>query len=590
MPIQILTPDLVSKIAAGEVIERPASVVKELIENSLDAGASQITVEARGGGISLLRVTDNGSGIPAAEIDLAFQRHATSKISSIEDLEKISSLGFRGEALPSIASVSLVEISTQTTDEPAGTFLSLKGGEVVEKLSRGRSPGTTVTVRNLFYNVPARRKFLKSWATENSRIASVVGQYALAFPEVHFTLYIEGKVSLRTPGSGNLRDAAVELYGLEIAQELLEVGDENEEASPAFSRNGELVERVRPKVSGLIGPPQQARSSRSYLSFFLNRRWIRSPMLAYAVEEAYHGLLMTGKHPVAIINIYLEPAEVDVNVHPTKAEVRFRNEHVVFAAVQKAVRQVLVQKTPVPMIDVPASIFLKLSPLPSQGALVMGPTSHFPLPASQSPFASHISPPASQLPILRLLGQVSNCYIIAEGPEGVYLIDQHAAHERVLFEKIHSQRAKKQVEVQGLLEPFLLEVTPQQQAILKSEIENLSGYGFALELFGENSFLVRSVPAVLVGSSKNASQGLGEALKEIVDALSEGEKTTWEERIEASLACHGAVKAGQVLSAEEMRALINLLEKAAMPRTCPHGRPTMVHLSASQLEKEFGRR
>jgi len=571
MPIQILNPDLVSKIAAGEVIERPASVVKELIENSLDASASQITVEVRGGGISLLRVTDNGSGIPAAEVDLAFQRHATSKISSAEDLEKISSLGFRGEALASIAAVSLIELFTQTTEEAAGTFLGLKGGEVIEKLGRGRSPGTTVTVRNLFYNVPARRKFLKSWATENSHISLVVGQYGLAFPEVRFTLYNEGKVSLRTPGNGSLRDAAVDVYGLEIAQELLEVGGEKAE--------------VRQEVTGLIGTPQQARSNRSYMSFFLNRRWIRSPMLAYAVEEAYHGLLMTGKHPVAILNIYLEPSEVDVNVHPTKAEVRFRNEHVVFASVQKAVRAALVQKTPVPMIEIPASSHLKLSPLPNQGRLSMPvPTSHLSPPTSQDP------PLTSHLPILRVLGQVSNCYIIAEGPEGVYLIDQHAAHERVLFEKIRTQRAKQQVEVQGLLEPFLLEATPQQQVILKSEIDNLLGYGFAVEPFGENGFLVRSVPAVLADAVKDSSQGLGEALKEIIDALSEGEKANWEERIEASLACHGAVKAGQVLSHEEMRELIRLLEKAAMPRTCPHGRPTMVHLSASQLEKEFGRR
>ena len=570
MPIQILNSDLVSKIAAGEVIERPASVVKELIENSLDASASQITVEVRGGGISLLRVTDNGSGIPAAEVDLAFQRHATSKISSVDDLEKISSLGFRGEALPSIAAVSLIELFTQTTDEAAGTFLSLKGGEVTEKLGRGRSPGTTVTVRNLFYNVPARRKFLKSWATENSHISLVVGQYGLAFPEVRFTLYNEGKVSLRTPGNGSLRDAAVDVYGLEIAQELLEIGQQAEEISP--------------KVSGLIGPPQQARSNRSYMSFFLNRRWIRSPMLAYAVEEAYHGLLMTGKHPVAILNIYLEPSDVDVNVHPTKAEVRFRNEHVVFASVQKAVRAALVQKTPVPMIEIPASSHLKLSPLPNQGRLMTPSTGDDHVPASLGQLLT------SHLPILRVLGQVSNCYIIAEGPEGVYLIDQHAAHERVLFEKIRTQRAKQQVEVQGLLEPFLLEATPQQQIILKSEIDNLSGYGFAVEPFGENSFLVRSVPAVLADAVKNSSQGLGEALKEIIDALSEGEKANWEERIEASVACHGAVKAGQVLSHEEMRELCRLLEKAAMPRTCPHGRPTMVHLSASQLEKEFGRR
>lgn len=574
MSIHTLPLELISKIAAGEVIERPASVIKELIENSLDASASQLTVETRGGGISLLRVTDNGSGIPRAEVELAFQRYATSKISSLEDLEKIVSLGFRGEALPSIAAVSLVEMFTQTADEAAGTFLSLKGGEVIEKQSRGRPPGTTVTVRNLFYNVPARRKFLKSWATENSHIASVVGQYALAFPEVRFTLYIEGRPALRTSGNGSLRDASVEVYGLEIAQELLELVPEEGDRYP--------------KVTGLIGPPQLARSNRNYLSFFLNHRWIRSPMLAYAVEEAYHGLMMTGKHPVAILHIALDPAEVDVNVHPTKAEVRFRNEHAIFTAVQKTVRQALVQKMPVPQIEMPPSP-LKLSPIPHQGRLVPS------LAKGETIPTSHISSHTSQLPILRVLGQVSNCYIIAEGPEGVYLIDQHAAHERVLFEKIHSQRARQQIEVQGLLEPFLLETTPQQQALLKAEIETLSSYGFSMEPFGENSFLVRSVPAVLSSSAKG--QGLGEALKEIVDALAEGGKSPdksgqagWEERIEVSLACHGAVKAGQVLSTEEMRELVSQLERAAMPRTCPHGRPTMVHLSASQLEKEFGRR
>ncbi|MBI4288655.1 MAG: DNA mismatch repair endonuclease MutL [Chloroflexi bacterium] len=577
MPIQVLSPDLVSKIAAGEVIERPASVVKELIENSLDAGASQITVEVRGGGITLLRVTDNGCGIPAGEVDVAFQRHATSKITSLEDLEKISSLGFRGEALPSIASVSLVELFTQTADDAAGAFLSLKGGEVIERMARGRPRGATITVRNLFYNVPARRKFLKSWATESSHISAVVSEYALAYPEVRFTLYIESRVSLRTPGSGSLRDAAVELYGLELAQELIEIAPNDQDVSP--------------KVGGLIGPPQAARSNRGYMSFFLNRRWIRSPVLAYAVEEAYHGLLMTGRHPVAILNITLDPTEVDVNVHPTKAEVRFRNEHIVFAAAQKAVRAALVARMPVPQMEVPAAAPLKLSPLPIQGVLKASPSgddnsvdSLFPSPTS------HIRPPTSQIPILRVLGQVSNCYIIAEGPEGVYLIDQHAAHERVLFEKVHSQRARQQVEEQGLLEPFVLEVSPQQQDILNAEVDNLKAYGFALEPFGDKSFLVRSIPAVLATSSKNSGQGLAEALKEIADALAEGRRTGWEERIEASLACHGAVKAGQSLDPEEMRELVRLLEKAAMPRTCPHGRPTMVHLSASQLEKEFGRR
>jgi len=331
MPIRVLEQNVAAKIAAGEVVERPASVVKELVENSLDAGASQVSVEARGGGVSLIRVTDNGSGIPPGEVETAFDRHATSKVSTVEDLDSIATLGFRGEALPSIAAVAVVEIATCVAGESAGDFVSLRNGAVVEHRSEGHARGTTVTVRDLFRSVPARLKFLKSTTTENSHIARVVSEYALAFPEVRFALTIDGRSVLRTPGTGQLIESAIEVYGLQVARDLLDI-----KGSDDTWQGGNAT--APPVVTGMVGSPGLSRANRDYLSFFVNRRSISSRSLAWAVEEAYQGMLMTGRHPVAIVNIAIPPGEVDVNIHPSKAEVKFRNERAVFTAVQRAVR------------------------------------------------------------------------------------------------------------------------------------------------------------------------------------------------------------------------------------------------------------
>ncbi|MDD5039017.1 MAG: DNA mismatch repair endonuclease MutL, partial [Dehalococcoidales bacterium] len=325
MPIRVLDQKVVARIAAGEVVERPASVVKELVENSLDAGSSQISIEAGGGGVSLIRVIDNGVGIPSAEIELAFQRYATSKIATLDDLDSISSLGFRGEALASIVAVAEVEITTCAAGESVGSYLSMKEGKAVKKGSQAHPQGTTITVRNLFHDVPARLKFLKSPATENSHIANVISQYALAFPEVRFTLSVDGRTILRTPGNGQLIDSVTQVYGLEVARNMLMVGSGDREWS-----GGSMTTSVR--VSGMVSSPAITRSSRGFLSFFINRRWISSRLLSWAVEEAYHGLLMVGKHPLAIINISLPPKDMDVNIHPTKIEVKFQNEHLVFSA------------------------------------------------------------------------------------------------------------------------------------------------------------------------------------------------------------------------------------------------------------------
>jgi DNA mismatch repair protein MutL len=562
MPIKVLDPQVVARIAAGEVVERPASVVKELVENSLDAGSSQISIEVRGGGVSLIQVTDNGVGIPYGEVELAFDRYATSKVASLDDLESISSLGFRGEALPSIAAVAQVDMITCATGEKAGTYLNLKDGVIAGQRSQGRSQGTTVMVRNLFRQVPARLKFLKSVATENGHIANVVSQYALAFPEVKFFLFLDGRVALRTPGSGRLIDSIVEVYGAEVAENIIEL-------------KGEAIAPL-PRIAGMVGSPRISRSGRGYLSFFVNRRWVNSRLLARAVEEAYHGLLMVGKYPIAVINISLPAHELDVNIHPTKSEVKFGNERAVFSAVHRAVHQALVEQMTVPKIEEVAVAYESPS-APSQELLSSARVSI----TGPAPWAPEV--PTSILPVLRVLGQLENSYIIAEGPDGLYLIDQHAAHERILFEKIGHQRSRRKMEVQGLLEPMTLEVSPRQEAVLRSHYQDLAEFGFTIEPFGDRTFLVRAVPALVYGKDWSGM------LRELLDSISEGDKGDWAEGVAQSMACHSAVRAGQALTDAEMRELVRQLEQAANPRTCPHGRPTMIHLSSGQLKREFGR-
>ncbi|MBN2463878.1 MAG: DNA mismatch repair endonuclease MutL [Dehalococcoidia bacterium] len=544
MPIKILAREVISKIAAGEVVERPASVVKELVENALDAGATHIAVEAQGGGVSLIRVTDNGSGISASDVELAFHRYATSKIGALTDLEKIYTLGFRGEALPSIATVAEVEVLTKSHGDTAGTYLYLKNGKVLKREKRSRPQGTTVTAHRLFRNFPARLKFLKSATTENGHIANLLSQYAMAFPEVKFNLVLDGRLTLRTPGNGSLRDVVAEVYGLEIAKQMLEIDGADQS----------------PGATGLVSPPSLSRSSRGYLSFFVNRRWVRSSLLARASEDAYHGLLMTGKHPIVVLNISLPPQELDINVHPTKTEVKFRNSQTVYTAIQKSLGKVLA-KTPPPEIKACAPAFA-------------------PPPSLWEPKDTV----KASLPILRVVGQLASNYILAEGPEGLYLIDQHAAHERVLFEKILAQRSQQKIEVQGLLEPMNIELSPKQEETLKTKSELLNEFGFSLESFGDRSYLLRAVPAMMKEGN------LTEAVKELLDSLTaEEELSKREEKIAQSVACHSAIKAGDSLTSEEMRELIKQLEQTKQPRNCPHGRPTMIHLSSHQLEKEFGR-
>jgi DNA mismatch repair protein MutL len=566
MPIKILDDKTISRIAAGEVIERPASVVKELVENALDAGASRIEVEVEGGGISLIRVTDNGSGIPENEVGIAFRRHATSKLQSFNDLNSIDSLGFRGEALPSVAAVAGVEVLTRAGDEPAGTHIAIAGGEVTDRKKQARSRGTTVTVSHLFRQIPARLKFLKTVATENSHIANVVSQYALAYPEVSFTLAVDGRITLRTQGTGVLLDSIIDVYGAEMAGRMLPVQNPGNQW-----QSGSTTPAI--DVTGMVGSPELGRAGRGYLSFFVNRRWVSSRLLAYAVEEAYHGLLMTGRHPVAVLSISLPSPEVDVNIHPAKSEVKFRDESAVFRAVQKAVRQALVAQVPVPGIEDTAAPYTAKADH-RQAAWVF--------PAGTARREAAPQPLTVSLPLLRVVGQVLNCYIVAEGPDGLYIIDQHAAHERIRFEEVQRQR-RNRVEVQGLLEPAAFEVTPRQEQMMKSCLDELEEFGFTLEAFGERTYLVRAVPALVASDNWEAM------LRELLEELAGEAKSRWEEKIVASIACHGAVRSGQALSIDEMRELVRQLERCTSPHTCPHGRPTIIRLGSGQLEREFGR-
>jgi DNA mismatch repair protein MutL len=583
--IRKLSPQVVGKIAAGEVIERPASVVKELVENSLDAGAGQISVEVGRGGLDLIRVSDDGSGIAAAELPLAFERYATSKLSGEADLEQVATLGFRGEALPSIATVAEVEMLSRPADALSGTLVHLREGQVVQEGDEGMPGGTTVTVRRLFRRQPARLKFLRSPTTEGGQIATLVGHYALAYPEVRFSLATDGRRTLQTPGSGRLRDAAAGVYGHQVAEALLAVP--SEEVLAVTSR-ADVV-----SVAGLIGPPALSRANRSYISLFINRRWIRSRPLTYAVEESYRGLLMTGRYPLAIVDIRLPPADVDVNVHPAKAEVRLRREREVFGLIQRELRRVLSQQAPVPDMSVPSWTGAMPSALQTpdrRGSDQPWLTARTGLQAQRSAALSAPAPTAEQpplssrLPVLRALGQVGMTYVVAEGPEGLYLIDQHAAHERVLFERFLADQAASSADRQGLLEPVPVELSAAQQALVQEMAEALEGQGFSLEPFGERTYLVRAVPAVL--KEKDVAQ----AVLEFLDILGrEDAIADRRERVATSLACHNAIRAGQTLSGEEMRELLHQLEETEMPRTCPHGRPTMIHLSADALARQFRR-
>lgn len=588
MPIHVLSADVAVLIAAGEVVNRPADVVKELVENAVDAvlaldrdqagtATGKVQIEVRGGGQQLIRVTDDGCGIAGDELPLAFQRHATSKITSADDLANVGTLGFRGEALASIAAVSQLNMITRTAGEAAGAHIALAAGEVTGGGKRAWGGGTSVTVRNLFYNVPARRRFMRSAASESGQITQLICQFALAYPEIQFSLELEGRVTFRSPGSGKLADAIAAVYGNEALRQMARV-------EPADAASGD--EALLVYVNGYVGQPSLTHSNRTHISLFVNRRWVQNRALVFAVAEAYKDLLPPGRHPVAVLNLSARPRDVDVNVHPAKAEVRFSRERQVFGDVQRAVRAALAATVPVRELasrPTPATVF---GPTPEQGELTFAsPAGDESLFTGQAQSAA--APPAGgrRLPVLRVIGQVGGAFIIAEGPSGLYLIDQHRAHERVLYDRYKREAQTAESSTQLLLEPLTLELTPRQAAEVESRLNDLAALGLRLEPFGERTYLVRAVPSGLPRGDLTAS------LVEMIDEmLEEKGGVEWRERALTTLACHSAVRAGKTLALEEMRQLIEQLEGSPLPQTCPHGAPTMMHFSQSQLEKEFLRR
>ncbi len=598
MAIGVLSPNLASRIAAGEVIERPASVVKELVENSLDAGANRIRLEVADGGAKSISVTDNGDGIPADEISLAFKRFATSKIDETSDLSGIATLGFRGEALPSIASVARVEAVSRVDGSDSGARLVIDNGQRVAQEPAAGPTGTRIEVKGLFEKVPARRKFMGSAGRELTRIRQLVSTYAIVYPSVAFTFAADGKTRFATPGSGDSRAAIAAAYGARLADSMLEIDDDS---SGAFG------------VGGLISDPGTSRGTRRYVTLAVNARWIENRRLAFAVEQGYHGYLPERRFPVAVLSIRTPLDDVDVNVHPAKLEVRLLREDLVFREIQRAIRLALGDFAPVRTLSVPGR---STGPGPGMpipnannpfGAVAMWPSRSIAPPTQPEPSPAHVpqdqqTPPEtaveppqaptsqrSVLPILRVIGQARETYILAEGPDGLYLVDQHAAHERVLYEEI-SQRIGSQVaESQPLLMPESVELDPRQMEAIELHGQELKNAGFHAEPFGETSVVLRAVPAMMANS--NLSQTPGTVFGAILDEINEGRGSdSWQDRLLYTMACHASVKAGMSLTTDESRELIRRLEQAEQPHTCPHGRPTMIHLEAGALEYQFGRR
>lgn len=559
--IRVLDQSVADRIAAGEVVERPASVVKELVENSLDAAATQIVVEVDGAGTELIRVSDNGTGIHPDDLPLAVQRFATSKIATAGDLDAIRSFGFRGEALPSIAAVSMMDLGSAVPGAEAGRRLRLEGGEVVGDDSAGMPAGTVATVRQLFFNTPARRKFLKSAAREFALIVDSVNRLALAHPQVSFRLIHEGAEVLRYPaGKEEDRVAAV-------------LGDDAYGRTLAFAEDAGGM-----RVHGWLGRPELGRASRRQQYLFVNRRPVHSRTLISAVEQAYHQLLPVGKFPSFVIFLDVPPQRLDVNVHPRKLEVRFDDEHGVFGAVGRVVRTALRRAQLIRTVDA--------VPVEAGGAAATAQTLALgDMPAAFDAVQPAALPAAGRLPAMRLLGQLHSTYLLADSADGLIVVDQHAAHERVLYERLLQSRAHRAADGQLQVTPTPVSLPADVFGVLTAHQDVLAELGFILEPFGERTVLIRAVPQVAARTSPQ--QLLTDLVTQLADEGRASGAQTLLERLTILTACHTAVKAGDALTREQMAALLQDLAKTADPFTCFHGRPTLVTLPVAQVERWF---
>ncbi len=587
--IKILPDHVINKIAAGEVVERPASVVKELIENSIDAGADRIVIDIEEAGRRLIRIADNGSGMSGEDARTAFLRHATSKITDDADLESIRTMGFRGEALSSIASVSHVRLQSAMKGAASGVLIEIEGGIVKTESEAAAPQGTSLEISHLFFNTPARRKFLKSPATEFSHILTAVSRQAMAHPSVHFKFSHNKKSVLELAPSQSIRERTLHLYGEEIAENLIE-----------FTGGDDRVQ-----VHGLIGRPGTSRADKTYQEFFVNHRAVKNPSLTHALYSACGDMLMRDRHPVAFIFIEIDPTLVDVNVHPAKAEVRFRNQSQLHDLVRDVIREGLrgmnvssattradgvreaiadfgMQNAGYPFSPEGRGAFNHPLPLRERtevrgGAQIGSQNSAL--------FQSAIHNPQSEM--LYPLAQVHDSFIIAQSQEGMAIIDQHAAHERVLFERLQDQFGAGQVPEQHLLVPDQVELGPAQSTMLVEYLPALAKLGFLVEDFGNNTFVIKAVPALLVGADYKR------LLLDILDEVNVHGKSARMDEVRDELlsvmACHPAIKVHRHLDRQEMEQLLADLFTCRMPHTCPHGRPTIVRFSLVEIMKMFKR-
>ncbi|KAA3656427.1 MAG: DNA mismatch repair endonuclease MutL [Chloroflexi bacterium] len=602
MTIRVLSEQLASQIAAGEVVERPSSVVKELLENSIDAGATTVNIDIRDAGRKSIQIADNGCGISAEEIETAFLRHATSKLQTVEDLNAIGTLGFRGEALAAISSVSQVTLVSRAQGESAGTRLVLEGGKKMSQDTVGAPQGTVIAVDNLFFNVPARLKFLKSKTTDKRLIDEIVTRYALAYPQIRFRLTHNGRITFQTSGTGIVRDVLLAIYGPDIARQLLEIGEEAvSRKQSAVSQYEEDASRITHHashlaVTGFVGPPSVHWANRSHITFFVNGRWVKDNSLTYAVVQAYQTLLPTGRYPLGIVFLDLPPELVDVNVHPTKTEVRFRQGKTPFSTVQRAVRQTLVDDAPIRSmtawsmgsaeghnpgwegnLDHQAYTGAEQSALGLDWDSTPAPTD-----SGETALPQTERVGGTQLPIMRVIGQIGAAYIITEGPDGLFLIDQHTAHTRVLFEQLLHQVEQGEMSQQALPSGTAVTLSASQAPLLEQNLDRFARFGFRIEPFGPNAFMVRAVPQLLV---------LLDPAQVVVTLMQklEQNKSLDDNALVGTLGSMAAVKAGQTLTATEMADIIRQLEKCQDPFTDVNGRPTFIYLSVAQLAREFGR-
>jgi DNA mismatch repair protein MutL len=596
--IRVLADHVANQIAAGEVVERPASVAKELVENSIDAGATRIAIEIEAGGRRLLKVADDGEGMVRDDAVLAFERHATSKIRASEDLAAIGTLGFRGEALASIASVAKIELTTSTEGAASATRVTIDGGRMRNVKDAAHPRGTTIVVRDLFFNMPARRKFLRAEATETFHLTNLVTHYALAHPEIAFTFVNNGREVIRAAPAKDLRERAYQIFGGDFLENLLEVN----------GGHGEVA-----RVTGFVSAPRDRRTSRDSQYLFVNRRFVRDRMIGRSLSEGYRSILPYGVYPAALLFIETPLEEVDVNVHPAKTEVRFRRQAAVADAVREAVRNALASAayTPPPAEPQPRIEYVPPAPQPlpqprieyqppsgdeiardvaamieqKQSFVQPAPSVVPPVPSAEK--FTREPEPESLSSNIRALGQLDESFIIATDEQGLLLIDQHVAHERVLFDKYRALESQRQTDSQQLLVPETFDLTPAQAAVFDNLAPELENYGFELMRLSGRTVAIKATPADLpAGEARNM---LSELLDTVDAEKKDSARETLRDEIAASLACHAAIKVNMPLAPEKMRWLINRLLQTSSPTTCPHGRPVILRLTRRDILKGFHR-